>query len=708
MGKRKAPAPAVAPAPQQWGILIGVFVWLAGSAAYYGSQRIIGPIRDMSRLLSAEPDFAIRAEKVFALSFTAALLILLCVAFARAGRKIAQQAGLLEADPIDELLLGFGLTLGGYSLAVLLLGLLGQITMLSICISLTPILFAALLPQTKITFGGSGTRPGFAESLIFSTIAILVVAYAIQAASPPIFYDSLVYHLALPQIYSSSHTISGLAHNVYSGIPQSFEMLSTAAMAVQAEQLCGLIGWAISLALVALIFQWASREFGRTAGTVAALLFYSCPMVALSIWFGNVEIMWCLYSTLGLYCLRRWFQTSGAGWLWFCGIFAGFACGTKYNALALPVIIAVLLAVQPGASPRKPGATIIRSQLLVCILAALLLAPWLIKNWILVGNPLFPLFDEFFAEPLRVNWKGLLADAHSRSISDLLTLRGLAFTFLDLWPPTPEETVTNVIGFACLGLLPLSAVSAYRGNAVARFLISALLVSWMFWALMSRMPRFFLFALPLLAIAIAAGLSTFTKDRREAALLVGVMILCIPNLALIVKNGLELGGWRVAIGNQDEADYLTRGHAAYFTPYYAAADFVNKSLPATSRLVFVGESRGYYFEREFLAASLFAQNPFVNWINSADSVENLLKTLKENRITHIFVNRAEIFRRDGGKTPFSEQGTKLFTAFSSAHLKKVFQHVVTSPPASMEDRQWVEVYEIAWSSNHLIDRPAAR
>ena len=69
--------------------------------------------------------------------------------------------------------------------------------------------------------------------------------------------------------------------------------------------------------------------------------------------------------------------------------------------------------------------------------------------------------------------------------------------------------------------------------------------------------------------------------------------------------------------------------------------------------------------------------------------EQLRELLMAAGITHIFVNRGELFRR-GQISPFSERGEILFSLFLNKYLQKLYENKI---PAG-EYKQWVQVYEI--------------
>jgi len=77
------------------------------------------------------------------------------------------------------------------------------------------------------------------------------------------------------------------------------------------------------------------------------------------------------------------------GWVVLAGLFAGLACGTKYSALLmtlLPLLILLPLLCVIGGSVYEA----LRAAGCVAAPALAVLAPWLVRNAVASGDPLFP------------------------------------------------------------------------------------------------------------------------------------------------------------------------------------------------------------------------------------------------------------------------------------------------------------------------------
>jgi hypothetical protein len=105
--------------------------------------------------------------------------------------------------------------------------------------------------------------------------------------------------------------------------------------------------------------------------------------------------------------------------------------------------------------------------------------------------------------------------------------------------------------------------------------------------------------------------------------------------------------------------------------------------------LFFGEARGYYCDRDFIAASAFVPEPFAVMVHESGSGEVLLDRLRRLGVTHIFINREDATRR-GIDLQFSAKERVWVDSFASRHLHLVFERRLPSH----DDPQWVQVYEV--------------
>ena len=79
---------------------------------------------------------------------------------------------------------------------------------------------------------------------------------------PEIFYDALVYHLALPDLYWMRGGITPTPENLYSGLPLQASMLYALALPLGGDGLAHFVGWAFGVGSALLVFVLGRRVFG--------------------------------------------------------------------------------------------------------------------------------------------------------------------------------------------------------------------------------------------------------------------------------------------------------------------------------------------------------------------------------------------------------------------------------------------------------------
>ena len=180
--------------------------------------------------------------------------------------------------------------------------------------------------------------------------------------------------------------------------------------------------------------------------------------------------------------LTAWEQTEDKSWLGVIGILAGWSYCCKMTAA--PAVIFALFYV--AWTMLRRGQWQWRPLLTVGVIAGALLAPWLIKNTLMVGNPFSPFLNRYFPNPnIRISFEEDYREQYRTYYGKITS-----------WKQIPLEvtvrggTLNGLLGplflFAPVALLSLRwplgrrawvaalfMASTFPGNIGTRFLISA-------------------------------------------------------------------------------------------------------------------------------------------------------------------------------------------------------------------------------------------
>ena len=591
--------------------------------------------------------------------------------------------------------------LGLFSLVLLLLGMLSLWTKPAmIVLVLVPLIVGIVRYRTNLvprpdTWRFAAWLKAFShlELLGFLLLGAYLLMNLIGALGPEYFYDSLVYHLTMPQLYLLYHRIVPTPSMIYSGVPFGTEMLYGLGLGLGSVVLAKLIHFGFGLAIASAIYCWTKNVANRKAALLATVLFYSVPMVCFESVVATVELSMTFYLLMAALIIVDTMQSDAAASnpkiLLLAGAFAGFGFGTKYNAglyipaLALPFIIKGLR----NSADRKGQAY--RIALFVGA-AALTFSPWALKNWILYHNPTYPFLQGLFPHGPSADVAGLEADAHARNLHlAITTWDGLKDFFLGIWNPVSHR-VDSYVGPSMEIGLPWLILVRWESNRF-RSLLVILVGIWLAWALHTALPRFLMPAIPLFCILAASAVSLVNLPKAMRYPILGaVWYTSLISLAVIFMMLSESGTWRAATGRISAADYLLHEHPAYSAPYYAGAAFINQNLPQDAKVLFIGEERGFYCERKFITASVFDVNPMAALADASVDADALLTNLRQAGVTHLLVNiGSEHYQRWlQGLTPGNR--TKYETLIRSK-AKLIFDYNKQSAP---NDRSWVQVFQL--------------
>jgi len=282
------------------------------------------------------------------------------------------------------------------------------------------------------------------------------------------------------------------------------------------------------------------------------------------------------------------------------GVFAGFAISTKYTAGVLLVCGAVVILWQHYRARRLAGSLhLLREWLQFGLPAMGVLSPWLLKNWLATGNPVYPLvFPAGAMSSLRLAlYQGGVAWGNWLDVA-FLPVRATLFG-VEGGPGYSASIGPLFVG------LGLAAFLAWRGanerqRALIRTAAWVALSGLLIWmgagrlsglSLQSRLYQSFFPALAMLAGAGYAGFARLNLPGVRLGRVVSVMILLVLGFTTL-EVGLESvrrAALQVDLGVTSSEQYLA-DNLGWFGP---AMQSVNQ-LPEGARVLMLWETRSLY------------------------------------------------------------------------------------------------------------------
>jgi hypothetical protein len=312
--------------------------------------------------------------------------------------------------------------------------------------------------------------------------------YLANAWAPETSPDGASYHLEIIARYLRAHRFERIATNMYASLGQGVELVYAPAFALGRHSAAALVHLAFLIALALAIFSYGRRIGKPVAGAAAALLVYLSPVVARDGTTAYIDVAVAAVVFGVFYWLELWDEQRDGRLLLPVGLLAGYAYASKYTAFVmLPYAMLFVLW-----RTRR-----LRPALMLAAIAAVMIAPWMIKDWVFVHDPVAPFASALFPNP----------SVHSIVIEEWAKyLRTYGIT--NLWTLPMEDTVRGgktqgIIGPVFL-LSPL-ALLALRERAGRRLVLAGLLLLATYFGNVGT--RFLIPCLPFFSLALAIALS---------------------------------------------------------------------------------------------------------------------------------------------------------------------------------------------------------
>jgi len=575
---------------------------------------------------------------------------------------------------LGDTVLSLGLGNGMLGTAVLAMGLSGLLhPALLWCLYLVPLAPAVLAMRAaspRLVAFRDGVREGmrsfgFIEWSLLLFTAFIAVTNWLPALEPEWFYDSLVYHLAVPEQYLIEHKVWYLSHTFFSNFPFLQEMQYMLLLVVSNE-MAGKVLHCTDGVLAAVAVYCLARPFmSRRAALLAAAVSMSQPTMRFLSHVTMVELKVTLFqvlSVMAFFRAMRWLKPEAprGAWLLVAGWFMGFAQGTKYLGLFSSAIVLGWFVTEGVAARRSVGRWLAGREarwLLAAVLwASLWTGSWLGKNWLFTGDPVFPMMRNAFP-PL--HWDQRCYDRWMFDNKKYGTGHGSPLDWIKRplepetrtemlsWLNMPVDASTDVSLFGTFTLNPFAllfipVLFLVRGMPPGiRFLGGYSGVYFVVWAVSSQQTRFLHPMIAPGAVAIAWVVSQAGRNSPAAggAIRIAAFWVLLNSVYGQFHNRQTNNALVPFV-----TGYLDRGAILRMgVNYYEAAEKASSTVAPGNRLLFVGGDESFYFRCRRIAPSIYDRAFIGELAKVSSGPDDLLRRLRRRKVTHMLVHepRAE-------------------------------------------------------------------
>jgi hypothetical protein len=579
--------------------------------------------------------------------------------------------------------LAFGLGAAGLGVVTQVVGRLGLLSPWPVRIGLGAVALAEAVllyaerrranaqkwvPVERVNWRNSG----LAGAGFLLIVGPFLVMMALGSMLPTIDFDAIEYHLQGPKEYFQAGRITFLPHNVYTSMPFSVEMLHLLGMEVMNDWWWGgLVGQfliAIHAPMAALMVALtACRIASPRAAWFAAVAYLTAP------WIYRLAVLPYVEGPLGYYhaallwvTARAWSESDHLTQrnLWgAAGLIAGGAMACKYPALISAVLPFGLTALIDACQRRRPALV-----LAFCLGWAVVMVPWLAKNVLDTGNPVYPLGHSVFGG---IHWNLQMERKWVKAHGPRPVTFGLFWqSILDVAGRSDWQSPL----FGALAPLAILRRQSRRIASVLWAYAAYLFLTW--WFLTHRLDRFWLPILPVLAVL--AGLGADWTRRLGWSIVLGLVVglSVIANLSYSSTALTAMNNWT------DDLNELRTSVPKMLDPDLFAAD---TRTPTNAKILIVGQAAVFHAVHPIVYNTVFDEEIFET-IARDKPPEAVRAALKDLGITHIYVDWYQIDR-------FRSPGNYGFTDFvTMAEFDRLVQAHVLDPPERMGTQR--ELYRV--------------
>ncbi len=409
-----------------------------------------------------------------------------------------------------------------------------------------------------------------ARWLIFALCLAIpfVELYLCHALGPEYSSDGTAYHLGFVARYLREHRFPVITTDFHASFPEGLEMLFLFAFSIGKHSAAAMTHLLFLFAAAAGLVAYGAR-FGRArAGIAAAVLLLLAPVAGADATTAYVDAGESCVCFGLFYALQIWRREDDDRMLAIAGILAGFAAAIKYPGFIAPLYALAVV----GFTLRKQPKRLRRAVARILLPAALLAAPWLVKNTIEVGNPVSPMANRLFPNPyVHVSLEEDLA-------ARLEHWNGVTWREVPLEATVGGGRLQGIVGPVFL-LAPLALLCL--GDPLGRPALFALLCFLLPYPA-NIGTRFLLPALPFLSLTLCLALS------RWRSALAGLMVFqFVASQPAVVGRYSQAGvierRWDETLRTRPEAETLRARVEGY-----AMARYIDENLPENARVYQIG------------------------------------------------------------------------------------------------------------------------
>lgn len=441
--------------------------------------------------------------------------------------------------------------------------------------------------------------------------------------------DEIIYHLAVPKYWLNNGLVNpSFSHFFY--YPPLVFFFNYMVLLCSYPVLSHLFHLVFLILTVCLLYVYFNNKF--VANLLSLLLITLQPTLKFS-YVAYADFYLFFFVVASLLLIKRWYEEGKDFNLYLSAIMCGLGLNTKYNMLVVALVLYILIfwfSYLKSLSFKKAIFYTVSYK----IISVFMFLPFLVRNYLLTGNPIYPLLNVFFS---------VHNDFAFEKVSHFLFRK--VFYNEALW-----QILLNPLAVFFYGrennfkffdgvlnpffvILPIIIVFFIKRKEYYIYLLCGWLYNYLVLFLEPVQARFLLPSLPFFIVIAGDGLSRF--EFSEKKLLFIFLPFLIFNLTFGYKHIIDKDKWMYLSGMLTKDEFLTKK-----CPDYRSIKFINENTPKDAKIFFLfSGQRTFYLDRDFIYDSFNDGRLFKRFIDGVKNENEFTERLKGEKITHLFIRK---------------------------------------------------------------------
>lgn len=313
----------------------------------------------------------------------------------------------------------------------------------------------------------------------------------------PQSWDVLAYHVLLPKVYLSQHSLSFISWFDQTGFPIGIEALFGFGEAVKESRLANFIHFSYLVGTVLFLLHGIRNLVTKGESIVAMFLFLVNPLLYSEISISAfVDFPLAFFTLLSFVSIEKFFKSEVNADFYLMMILLGFLPLIKFSGfiILLSVVVTTIIL-------KRNFFTSLSVQKVTAIIASnLVILYWCIRNFISTKNPFYPFYNDVFkGYGYQEGMKQLMKD-------DILSnsfLMEMMHRFKSSQDGPQDYVHLSAVLFIFLGLFSFFWYFLHRKKGVSAFTLMVGLSLLIILVLIGPLTRYVLFLFPVIAVLVA-------------------------------------------------------------------------------------------------------------------------------------------------------------------------------------------------------------